>query len=90
MKKIKLTEEIWKEGEMYVSFCPELDVAACGETIEQAKKNLIEVIEINIEETKKKGTFQKFLNETGFIVSEGDTLYLKKEVVGFEAIEIAI
>ncbi len=75
---------------MYVSFCPELDVAACGETIEQAKKNLLEVIEINIEETKKKGTFQEFLNEAGFIVSDGNTYYTKKKLVGFEPIEVAI
>jgi predicted RNase H-like HicB family nuclease len=90
MRKIKLTEEMWKEGKMFVSYCPELDVAACGETVEQAKKNLAEVIEINIEETKKKGTLQAFLNETGFIVSEGDTFYLKKELIGFEPIEVVI
>lgn len=75
---------------MYISFCPELDVAACGESIAQAKKNLLEVIEINVEETKKKGTFQEFLNEAGFIVSDGGNFYSKKELVGFEPIEIAI
>ncbi|HJY64922.1 MAG TPA: hypothetical protein VJ455_12255 [Ignavibacteria bacterium] len=66
MKKIKLTEEIWKEGNMFVSYCPELDVASCGESIGQAKKNLIETIEINIEETKKMGTFQEYLTAAGF------------------------
>ncbi len=35
--KIRLTEEIWKEGNMYVSYCPELDVASCGEDVQQAK-----------------------------------------------------
>lgn len=50
MMRIKLTEELWKEGGMYVSYCPELDIAACGETVEQAKKNLKEVIEINLDE----------------------------------------
>jgi len=51
--KIRLTEEIWKEGNMYVSYCPELDIASCGEDVYQAKKNLIEAIHINIEETKR-------------------------------------
>jgi uncharacterized protein YifE (UPF0438 family) len=37
--KIRLTEEIWKEGNMYVSYCPELDIASCGEDVQQAKKN---------------------------------------------------
>jgi hypothetical protein len=36
--KFKLTEELWKEGNMYVSYCPELDMASCGETVDQAKK----------------------------------------------------
>lgn len=48
--KIKLTEEIWKEVNMYVSYCPEFDIASCGESIEQAKDNLKEVILINIED----------------------------------------
>jgi predicted RNase H-like HicB family nuclease len=90
LRKIKLTEEIWKEGGMYVSYCPELDIASCGETIDQAKKNLIEVVEINIEETKKKGIFNQFLSEAGFVESDSDTLALKKELVGFEPIEVNI
>ena len=45
--KLKLTEELWREGNMYVSYCPELDIASCGETVDQAKKNLKEVIVIN-------------------------------------------
>jgi hypothetical protein len=48
--KFKLTEELWKEGNMYVSYCPELDIASCGETVDQAKTNLKEVILINLEE----------------------------------------
>ena len=48
--KLKLTEELWKEGNMYVTYCPELDIASCGETVDQAKKNLGEVILINLEE----------------------------------------
>ena len=88
--KIKLTEELWKEGNMYVSCCPELDIASCGECIEQAKKNLKEVILINIEETKKLGTFDKFLQQAGFDTSQGNELYLRKELVGFTPFEIGI
>jgi len=63
--KIRLTEEIWKEGNMYVSYCPELDIASCGEDVQQAKKNLMEAIFINIEETKKMGTFEQFIEDCG-------------------------
>jgi len=45
--KIRLTEEIWREGNMYVSYCPELDIASCGENVQQAKKNLREATSIN-------------------------------------------
>ena len=63
--KIRITEEIWKEGNMYVSYCPELDIASCGEDVSQAKKNLMEAILINIEETKKVGTFEQFIEDCG-------------------------
>ena len=38
---------------MYVSYCPELDMASCGKSIEDAKNNLKEVISINFVECKK-------------------------------------
>jgi len=87
--KIKLTEELWKEGNMYVSYCPELDIPSCGETAEQAKKNLKEVIIINFEEAKKIGILEKLLQEAGFDEIQG-ILALRKELVGFTPIEVAI
>ena len=45
--KIRLTEEIRKEGNMYVSYCPELDIASCGEDVQQAKKNLKDFFQRN-------------------------------------------
>ena len=87
---LKLTEELWKEGNMYVSYCPELDIASCGESIEQAKKNLKEVISINLEEAQKMGTFEKLLEEAGFFENQDAVLSLRKELVGFTPIEVAI
>lgn len=87
---IKLTEELWKEGNMYVSYCPELDIASCGESVEKAKKNLKEVISINLEEAQKMGTFEKLLEEAGFTENKEAILSLRKELVGFTPIEIAI
>jgi predicted RNase H-like HicB family nuclease len=87
--RLKLTEELWKEGSMYVSYCPELDIASCGETVDQAKKNLKEVILINLEESKKLGSLDKLLQEAGFDELQG-VLTLRKELVGFTPIEVAI
>jgi predicted RNase H-like HicB family nuclease len=70
--KIRFSEEIWREGHMYVSYAPELDMAACGETVELAKGNLAEVVQINFEEMRKLGTLEKFLHESGFEASADD------------------
>ena len=84
--KIRITEEIWKEGNMYVSYCPELDIASCGEDVTQAKKNLMEAILINIEETKKVGTFERFIEDCGLEEINADILSVRKELVGFTPI----
>jgi hypothetical protein len=51
---------------MYVSYAPELDIAACGETADQAKRNLIEVLQINFDEMRQLGTLDTFLRDAGF------------------------
>ena len=65
MKNLVVTEEIWKEGNMYTAYCPELDVVSCGKDIDEARKNLLEVIEIQLEETVKLGTLETFLEDGG-------------------------
>jgi ASC-1-like (ASCH) protein len=75
---------------MYVSYCPELDIASCGEDVQQAKKNLMEAVTINIEETKKMGTFEQFLENCGLEKISADILSARKELVGFTPIEVAI
>ena len=88
--KMRLTEEIWKEGNMYVSYCPELDIASCGEDVQKAKKNLIDTILINIEETKKMGTFEQFIEECGLEEINADILSVRKKLLGFAPIEVAV
>ena len=44
-----LTAIIEKEDNMYVSLCPELDIASQGNSIEEAKANLQEAIELFFE-----------------------------------------
>ena len=89
--KFRLTEEIWKEGSMYVAFCPELDISSCGEDVQQAKTNLLEAIHINIEETRNMGTFEQLLDECGLEpADDGDIFYVQKELVGFTPIQVAI
>jgi predicted RNase H-like HicB family nuclease len=44
--KKQLTAIIEREGDGYVSLCPELDIASQGDTIEEARNNLREAIEL--------------------------------------------
>jgi len=45
----ELTAIIEREGDGYVSLCPELDVASQGDTIEEARSNLVEALELFFE-----------------------------------------
>jgi len=47
MQQVQLvTALIRREGEMYVALCPELDIASQGDTVEHARENLIEALEL--------------------------------------------
>ncbi len=45
----QLTVIIEKEDDGYVSLCPEVDVASQGETVNEARVNLIEALELFFE-----------------------------------------
>jgi predicted RNase H-like HicB family nuclease len=45
----RLTAIIQAEGDGFVSLCPELDIASQGDTVEQARDNLREALELFFE-----------------------------------------
>ena len=45
----RLTALIEREGDGYVALCPELDIASQGDSIEQARDNLREALELFFE-----------------------------------------
>jgi predicted RNase H-like HicB family nuclease len=45
----QLTAIIEREGDGYISLCPELDIASQGDNIEEARQNLIEALELFFE-----------------------------------------
>jgi len=44
--KRTLTAVVMREKEGFVALCPEVDVASQGETVEEAKRNLQEAVEL--------------------------------------------
>jgi predicted RNase H-like HicB family nuclease len=45
----RLTAIIEREGTGFVALCPELDIASQGQTVEQARSNLTEALELFFE-----------------------------------------
>ncbi len=46
---MQLTAIIEREGDGYVALCPELDIASQGDTVSEARDNLIEALELFFE-----------------------------------------
>lgn len=63
--KLSATIEIWERKNWYLARIPELDFVSQGRTIEEAKKNLSEVIQIQFKEMKRTGTLNDYLNFSG-------------------------
>lgn len=57
---------IVKEDDYYVAYCPSLDLSAYADSIEKAKRAFEKGLEIFLEETAKKGTFEKILLNLGW------------------------
>ena len=81
--ELKMTIETWAKGSWYIAKCPELDFVSQGETPEEAKRNLLEVVEIQFEEMTEMGTLDEYLQECGYKF-ENDIAIQMSEMVGFE------
>lgn len=49
MKTVQLTAIIEREGDGYVALCPDVDVASQGASIDEARTNLQEALELFFE-----------------------------------------
>ncbi|MCL0073822.1 type II toxin-antitoxin system HicB family antitoxin [Dehalococcoidia bacterium] len=83
MNALKTTIEFWREGNLYIARSPELDMVAQGNSLEEARQNLLEVIEIQFEEMKELGTLEEFLLEAGYDL-EGGVTGSKREIISFD------
>lgn len=53
-RKRHITAIIEREGDWYVALCPELDIASQGQSIDEARRNLIEAVELFLESADPK------------------------------------
>lgn len=65
--RFRLPVSFLKEGKTYVSYSPALDLSSCGRTLEEARKNFIEAVEIFFEECEAMGTLDEVLEASGWV-----------------------
>ena len=58
-----MTAVIEREGDGYVSLCPELDIASQGNTIDEARDNLREALELFFECAPREEVSQRLHSE---------------------------
>jgi len=61
--KRQLTAVIEREGDWYVALCPELDIASQGKTVEEARENLREALELFFETASDEEVKQRLREE---------------------------
>ena len=59
----QFTAIIEREENLYVALCPELDIASQGKTVEQARTNLIEALELFFETASSEEIDERMHNE---------------------------
>lgn len=64
--QITLTLQIFQEGKTFVAYNPELDVSSCGNTLEEARRNLGDATRGFLKSAKKLNTLDEILVEAGF------------------------
>jgi predicted RNase H-like HicB family nuclease len=63
-KPLRLTAVIEREGDWFVATCPELDVVSQGQTIEDARANLLEAVELFFETASPSEIKRRLKKET--------------------------
>ena len=70
----QFTSVIQRDDDWYVAWCPELDIASQGRTVEEARRNLIEAMELFFEtasstEIRHRTHQETFITQVGVSVA---------------------
>ena len=69
MKKlisVKLSMQIFKEGDEFIAYCPALDISTSASSLEEVKKMFAELVSIFLDETMKMGTLDEVFTQCGW------------------------
>jgi predicted RNase H-like HicB family nuclease len=74
---------ILKEDDLFVAYCPALELSSYGKNIEEAKDNFKDALQIFINETHKRGTLERALLSLGWTLKQKPQVnYKPPELVG--------
>jgi predicted RNase H-like HicB family nuclease len=71
MSGIEFDTIIFKEGKTFIAYSPKLDISSCGNSVEEARKNLKTAVRLFLEEAEKMGTLEEILREAGYEKTDG-------------------
>jgi len=63
---------LWKEGDVYVSFTPALDLSTCGDTRDEAIRNMDEAARLFFQTAEERDCLQELLESYGWQLSEDE------------------
>ena len=73
MDNLSFTVHLFREGDSYVAYVPELDLSSCGETPEKARTNIQQdAVRGFLEVSEDKGTLGEILEEAGYQQENGE------------------
>lgn len=69
---IDLEVVVRKEGNQYSSWCPDLDIASCGDSPEDAVRNLGDAVELYLSILEEEGKQESVFKERGIRIAPID------------------
>ncbi|OGI61326.1 hypothetical protein A2814_00830 [Candidatus Nomurabacteria bacterium RIFCSPHIGHO2_01_FULL_38_19] len=66
-QNLTFTVQVFREGKNFVSYNPELKVASCGKSIDEAKDNLKQAMSGFLKSARKMNTLEEIMEEAGFL-----------------------
>ena len=70
MNNISFTVHVFKEGQTFVAYVPELDVSSCGSDPQEARKNIQDAVSGFLKTAAEMGTLREILEEAGYTLHE--------------------
>ncbi len=90
MLNLEFTNQIFKEGKMYVAYSPELDVSSCGQTVDEARANLKEALLGFLESAYERGTLEEILTEAGYLPDKLKASWRSPELLMLEKSQVTL